>query len=166
MWKKLGSSASIPVDSSPNSISSESVTEMLMDAIRDSSVAKEQLIRHPKDESAQDREQTLHPLLQEYAETVDKCTRSASEFIRCASLLSEARDTYEKLRTLGSEIRRVLASDEEKLSALMDQVQKTADRQLPDESAQSSSERKAPESSKLATISAANGERSKMIKFP
>jgi hypothetical protein len=40
MWKKLGSSASISADSCPDSISSESVIEMLMGAIRDSNVAK------------------------------------------------------------------------------------------------------------------------------
>lgn len=97
---------------------------------------------------------------------MDKCTRSASEFLRCASVLSEAREAYDRLRTLRGEIQKVLSSDEEKLSSLMEQVHKTADTQLPNGSPQSISERKTPESSKIATISVANGERSKMNRFP
>lgn len=166
MWKKLDGSTSLPLNSSSNSMSSESVSEMLMGAIRDSSIAKEQLAADPMPELPQDSEHMLHPMLREYVEVVDKCARSASEFIRCASLVSEARDAYEKLRTLRGEIRRVLAADEEKLSALMDQVQKTADTQVPGEPAQSTVERKAPDSSKIATTSVGNGERGRMIKFP
>jgi hypothetical protein len=166
MWKKLDGSASLPLDSSSNSISSESVSEMLMGAIRDSSVAKEQLAPDPRPELPQDSEHMLHPMLREYVEVVDKCARSASEFIRCASLLSEARDAYEKLRTLRGEIQKVLADDEENLIALMDQVQKTADTQMPGERAQSTFQRKAPDSSNITTVSVGNGERGRMIKFP
>jgi hypothetical protein len=164
MWKNVDSSASSPLNS--NSMSSESVSEMLMGAIRDSGVSKEQLIPNPKPELAQNQEQIVNPMLREYAEALDKCTRSSNEFIRCASVLSEAREAYEKLRTLSSEIRRVLASDEAKVSALMEQVQKIVDTQILGESAQSASERRPPEPSKLATLSVTNGERSKMIKFP
>ena len=165
MWKNLDSSASIPLNSHP-SMSSQSVSEILMGAISESSVAKEQLTRDPKPELAENQEQLLHPMLQEYAEAVDKCTRSANEFVRCASLLSEAREAYEKLRSVSSEIKKVMASDEARLSALMAQVQKTADTQMLGESGQSSSERKNPESSKISSISAANGDRSRMSKFP
>jgi hypothetical protein len=166
MWKNVDSSGSIPLNSHSNSISSESVSEMLMSAIRDSSVSKEQVVPNPKPELAQSQEQLVNPMLREYAEALDKCTRSGNEFIRCASVLSDAREAYEKLRTLSSEIRRVLASDEAKVSALMEQVQKIVDTQMSDESAQSASERRPPEPSKLATLSVTNGERSKMIKFP
>jgi hypothetical protein len=165
MWKNLDSSASIPLNSH-SSMSSQSVSEILMGAISDSSVAKEQLIRDAKPELAENQEQLLHPMLQEYAEAVDKCTRSANEFVRCASLLSEAREAYEKLRSVSGEIKRVMASDEARLSALMAQVQKTADTQMLGESGQSSSERKNPESSKISSISTANGDRSRMSKFP
>ena len=141
-----------------------------MGAISDSSVAKEhakeQLIRDPKPELAENQEQLLHPMLEEYAQAVDKCTRSADEFVRCASLLSEAREAYEKLRNVSGEIKKAMASDEARLSALMAQVQKTADTQMPGESGKSSSERKNPESSKISSISIANGDRSKMSKFP
>lgn len=166
MWKKLEDSGGLPLNSASNSISSESVSEMLMGAIRDSSVAKEQLAPNPRPELPEEWEHMLHPMLREYVEVVDKCARSASEFIRCASLLSEARDSYEKLRALRGEIRRVLAADEEKLIALMDQVQKTADTQVPFERTQFTFERKAPDSSKITTASAGNGERGRMIKFP
>ena len=166
MWKKLGNSASIPLESSLNSISSESVSEMLMSAINNSSVAKEELNLSPESGSSRNGEQTLHPLLRDYADTVEKCTKSASEFVRCASLLSEARNSFDRLGELRSEIRRVLAADEEKLGGLMDEVRKIADAQLPNESAEPTSERKAPESSKIADISAANGEKSKMMRFP
>lgn len=166
MWKKLGNSASIPLESSLNSISSESVSEMLMSAINNSSVAQEELAPNPEHESSRNGGQTLQPLLRDYADTVEKCTKSASEFVRCASLLSEARNSFDRLGELRSEIRRVLAADEEKLGGLMDEVRKIADAQLPDESAEPTSERKAPESSKIADISAANGEKSKMMRFP
>lgn len=165
MGKNLDSSASIPPNSH-SSMSSQSVSEILMGAIRDSNVAKEQFRSDPKPELVENKEQLLHPMLQEYAEALDKCTRSANEFVRCASLLSEARDAYEKLRTLSGEIQRTMASDEARLSALMAQVQKTADTQALGELDQSTAERKGPASSKIASISIADGERSKMSRFP
>ena len=62
MWKKLGNSASIPLESSLNSISSESVSEMLMSAINNSSVAQEELAPNPEHESSRNGGQTLHDL--------------------------------------------------------------------------------------------------------
>jgi hypothetical protein len=166
MWKNLDRSASIPLNSHSSSTSSESVSEILMGAIRGSDLAKEQLGTEPKSDVAQNQEPLWQPMLREYAEAVNKCTKSAHEFVRCASLLSEAREAYDKLCTVRGEIQRVMASDEAKLSALMALVQKTADTQMVGESGQSSPERKAVESSKIASISIANGERSKMTKFP
>src|SRR5690242_188954 len=104
MWKNLDSSASIPPNSH-SSMSSQSVGEILMGAIRDSNVAKEQFMSNPQPELVENKEQLLHPMLQEYADAVDKCTRSANEFVRCASLLSEARAAYEKLRSVSGEIK-------------------------------------------------------------
>ena len=165
MWKNLDGSARIPLNSQSSSMSSDSVSEILMSAIRDSDVAKEQLVTDPKSEVVQNQEPLWQPMLREYAEAVEKCTRSANEFVRCAALLSEAREAYDKLRTVRGEIQRVMASDEAKLSAIMALVQKTADTQMIGESGQST-ERKAPESSKIASISIANGDRTKMTKFP
>lgn len=105
-----------------------------MGAIRDSDVAKEQSITRPKSEVAQNQEPLWQPMLREYADAVEKCTRSANEFVRCASLLSEAREAYEKLRNVRGEIQRVMVSDEAKVSARMALVQRTTGTQMPGES--------------------------------
>lgn len=108
MWKELDDLASVPLDSSSDPVSRDSVSEMLMSAIRNESNEKEQPIANPKPEVAQTQQQFLPPILREYTEAVDKCTKSASEFIRCASLISEAREAYGKLTKASAEIRKFL----------------------------------------------------------
>jgi hypothetical protein len=62
----------------------------------------------------------------QYAEALEKCTKTAAEFIRYASLLSEARQAYQKLLAASDEIRRALDSDEQQVRALMDLAQEKA----------------------------------------
>jgi len=125
MWKKLEEFASVPPKSSSSSQEDDSVTQVLMNAIRDSSYAKEEEKMEEKtgpEPKADPYEQTF----QEYAEAVDQFTKSAKEFIRYAPLLSEARQAYEKLRTASERIRRSLETDEKEFRTLMDLAQDQA----------------------------------------
>jgi hypothetical protein len=163
MWKKPDL-ASPPPDVSSHSLSTESVGEMLMNVVRDASDPKPQPTPAPQSECNKIQQQALLPMLQDYTEAAEKCLKSASEFLRYASLVSEAREAYEKLTRASTEIRRVLDNDEAVFRALMDEVQKMGE--IARNSAESLSERKAPESSKIATMPLASGEKAKMSRFP
>jgi hypothetical protein len=158
MWSKSDAKA-IPPDTSINQPENESITEMLMDAIRESNYAKEQPPEKHEPKLAGDEHHSCGPMFVQYAEAVDKCTKSATEFIRYASLLVEARQAYEKLRAASDEIRRALDSDEQQVRALMDLAQEKAKTHLA--SAESVSGRKPPETSKPEPFIV-----NKMTKFP
>jgi hypothetical protein len=98
MWKRPDNLARIPADSSSNS--AESVNEMLMNVIRQASPAEEEHPTHNPKPDVAHHQQFLPPMFRDYTEAVEKCTKSASEFIGCASLLSEAREAYENLKSL------------------------------------------------------------------
>jgi hypothetical protein len=164
MWKKPDLASPSP-DTSLYSLSTESVGEMLMNVVRDAGNAKTQPTPAPQSECNQIQQQrALLPMLQDYTESVEKCLKSASEFLRYASLISEAREAYEKLTKTRTEIRRVLDNDEAVFRALMDEVQKMGE--IARNSAEPLSERKPPESSKIATLPLASGEKTKMSRFP
>jgi uncharacterized protein YgbK (DUF1537 family) len=116
----------ISPDTSINQLENESITEMLMDAIRESKHATEQPLEEHEPKLAEVEHHSCNPMFVQYTEAVDKCTKSATEFIRYASLLSEARQAYEKLRAASDEIRRALDSDEQQICALMDLAQEKA----------------------------------------
>lgn len=168
MWKKVDQLPGHPFESPSNAnapISDESLGQMLMAVVSSSANGKEQPAPVPKPEVAPDLQQLSTTTVREYAETVEKCTKSASEFLRCASLLSEAREAYEKLRRLREEIRKLLNTDELKIRTLMNQVQHTANVDLPSFSDQYLSERRGPESSKDENI-ISMGEKPRVTKFP
>ena len=157
MWSKTDAKQ-IPAGGSTSQAESESVTEMLMDAIRESSYAKEQIPEKHEPKIAGEERHSREPMFVQYAEALEKCTKSAAEFIRCASLLSEARQAYEKLMAASDEIRRALDSDEQQVRALMDLAQEKAKTHLASESV---SGRKPPETSKPEPFIV-----NKMAKFP
>jgi hypothetical protein len=157
MWKKLDDLASVPSKASPSSQEEDSVTQMLMSAIRDSSHEKEQQTDDPEPKVANDQ------VFQEYAEAVAKFTKSAREFIRCAPLLSEARQAYEKLRSTSEQIRQSLDSDEQQFRILMGLAQDQANVHLAP--AEPPLERKPPEPSKPEPF-VANSDNRKMNIFP
>lgn len=161
MWKKDDDRASIPATSSSN-LDENRISEMLMNAIRDSSHANEPRVDGPEPKVIQNEQDSYPPIFQEYATASDKFTKSAKEFIRCTALLSEARQAYETLRTAGEQIRKVLDSDERQFRALMDLAQDQAKVHLG--STESPSGRKPPESSKLEPFVVNSG--TKMSKFP
>jgi hypothetical protein len=163
MWKKPDL-ASPPPDVSSHSLSTEAVGEMLMNVVREASNREPQLTPAPELECNQIHQQALLPMLQDYTEAAEKCLKSASEFLRYASLVSETREAYEKLTRASTEIRRVLDNDEAVFRALMDEVQKMGETAR--NSTESLSERKAPESSKIATMPLASGEKTRMSRFP
>lgn len=165
MWKKIDQLPVNPFESASTPISDESLGQMLMAVVSSSANGKEQPGSTPIPEVAQDRQQVLTTTLQDYAQTVEKCTNSASEFLRCASLLSEARESYEKLRRLREEIRKLLDTDEVKLRTLIEQVQQTASVDLPSSSCQSVPERRGPESSRAEDV-ISKIEKPKLMKFP
>jgi hypothetical protein len=132
---------------------------MLMDAIRESSYAKEQLPEKLEPKLVGDEHHSCEPMFVQYAEAVHKCTKSVTEFIRCASLLSEARQAYEKLRAASDEVRRTLDSDEQQVRALMDLAQEKAKILLT--GAEPVSGRKPPEASRPEPFIV-----NKMTKFP
>jgi soluble cytochrome b562 len=125
MWKKLEEFASVPPEPTSSSQEDGSVTQMLMNAIRDSSHAKKEEKKEEKTGPELKADPYEHTF-QEYAEAVDQFTKSAKEFIRYAPLLSEARQAYEKLRTASERIRRSLESDEKQFRTLMDLAQDQA----------------------------------------
>ena len=164
MWKKADQLPS-SLDSASNSADpiSEEVGRMLMAVVSKSTREQEQLASVSKPEVAQELKFLSATTMREYAQTLEKCTKSASEYLRCASLLCEARDSYDKLRRLSDEIRKLLDTEEMKLRSLMDQVQKTANE--PSISGQSVSERRGPESFKAENV-IANGEKPRVTRFP
>ena len=115
MWSKSDPKP-IPPNASINQPENESIAEMLMSAIRESNHAEEPPLEHPEPKFAEDEYHACGPMFVQYAEAFDKCTKSATEFIRCASLLSEARQAYERLRAASDEIRRALDSDEQQFA--------------------------------------------------
>jgi DNA repair exonuclease SbcCD ATPase subunit len=168
MWKKLDPLPGMPfepVSNPPSPIPDEPLGQMLMAVVSGGANGKEQLAAVPTPEVGQDLQQLSTTTLREYAQTVEKCTNSASEFLRCASLVSEARESYEKLTRLSAKIRKLLDADELKLRTLMDQVQQTANIDLPSISGQSVSERRGPESSKAENV-VSTGEKRKLTRFP
>lgn len=144
MWKKLEDLASAPSKPSSANPEEDSVTQMLMSAIRDS--GQEKLQQPQQIDDPQRKMSGNEQTFQEYSEAVDKFTRSAREFIRCAPLLSEARQAYEKLRSTSEQIRRSLDSDEQQFKILMGLAQDQANVHLAP--AESPLERKPPEPSK------------------
>jgi hypothetical protein len=165
MWKKADQLPGT-LDSASNSADpiSEEVGRMLMAVVSKSTREQEQLASVvSKPEVAQELQLLSTTTIREYAQTLEKCTKSASEYLRCASLLCEARDSYDKLRRLSDEIRKLLDTEEMKLRSLMDQVQKTANE--PSISGQSVSERRGPESFKAENV-IANGEKPRVTRFP
>src|SRR6185437_10719270 len=107
MWSKSDPKP-IPPNASINQPENESVAEMLMSAIRESNHTEEPPLEHPEPKLAEDEHHSCGPMFVQYEEAIHKCTKSATDFIRCASLLSEARQAYEKLRAASDEIRRAL----------------------------------------------------------
>jgi uncharacterized membrane protein YccC len=142
MWSN-SDAKSIPPDASINQPENESITEMLMSAIRESSHAREQPLKEYEPKLAEVEHHSCGSMFVQYEEAIEKCTRSASGFIRCASLLSEARQAHEKLRAASTEIRRTLDSDEQQVRALMDLAQEKAKILLAE--AEAASGRKPPE---------------------
>jgi DNA repair exonuclease SbcCD ATPase subunit len=134
-----------------------------MAVVSKSTREQEQLASVSKPEVAQELQLLSTTTIREYAQTLEKCTKSASEYLRCASLLCEARDSYDKLRRLSDEIRKLLDTEEMKLRSLMDQVQKTANE--PSISGQAVTERRGPESFKAESV-IANGEKPRVTRFP
>jgi len=166
MWKKADPLPGT-LDSASNSADpiSEEVGRMLMAVVSKSTREQEQLASVSKPEVAQELQLLSTTTIREYAQTLEKCTNSASEYLRCASLLCEARDSYDKLRRLSDEIRKLLDTEETKLRSLMDRVQKTANGDSPSISGQSVSERRGPESFKAENV-IANGEKPRLTRFP
>ena len=159
MWKKLDDLESVPPNPSSSKQEEDSVTQMLMSAIRGVSQQKEQQIDNPEPKVGRDEE-----AFQEYAEAVDQFTKSAKEFIRCAPLFSEARQAYEKLRTTSERIRKSLDSDEQQFRILMDLAKDQANVHLAP--TQSSLEGKKPPESSRPEPFIVNGDGKKMTKFP
>ena len=158
MWSKSDPKP-IPPNASIKQPENESITEMLMSAIRESNPGEEQALEDHEPKLAADEHHSCGPMFVQYAKSVDKCTKSATEFIRCASLLSEARQAYEKLREAGDEIRRALDSDEQQIRTLLDLAQEKAKIHLA--AAESVSGRKPPELSRPEPFIV-----NKMTKFP
>jgi hypothetical protein len=137
--------------------------EMLMDIVRAANSPEPQAPPTPESECNQTDQQPLLPMLQDYTESAEKCLQTATEFLRQA-LIPQAVEAYEKLIKTRAEIRRVLDKDETVFRALMDEVQKVGE--LARKPAESLSERKPAESSKIATMPLASGNNTRMTKFP
>jgi hypothetical protein len=137
---------------------------MLMDIVRPANSAEPQAPPAPESECNQTDQQPLLPMLQDYTESAEKCLQTANEFLRQASLVPQALEAYEKLIKTRAEIRRVLDKDETVFRALMDEVQKFGE--IARKPAESLSERKPAESSKIATMPLASGDNPRMSKFP
>ena len=168
MWKKVDQLPGNPFESPSNpnaSISDESLGQMLMAVVSSSAKGKEQPALVPNPEVAPDLQQLSTTTVREYTETVEKCAKSPSEFLRCASLLAIAHEAHEKLRRLREEIRKLLNTDEMKIRTLMDQVQQAANLDLPSVSGQYVSERIGPESCK-AENAMSKGEKPRLTRFP
>ena len=163
MWKKPSLPNRAP-DSSSDSLSAESMGEMLMDIVRPAKSAEPQAPPAPECECNQTDQQPLLPMLQDYTESAEKCLQTANEFLRQASLVPQALEAYEKLIKTRAEIRRVLDKDETVFRALMDEVKRMGE--IARSSTESLSERKPAESSKIATMPIASGDKTRMSKFP
>ena len=163
MWKKPNTSSPAP-DSSSDSLSAESMGEMLMTIVRAADSPEPQAPPALQSECNQTDQRALLPMLQDYTESAEKCLQTASEFLRQASLIPQALQAYEKLIKTRAEIRRVLDKDETVFRALMDEVKRTGE--IARNSTESLSERKPAESSNIATMPQASGDNIRMSKFP
>jgi hypothetical protein len=163
MWQKPSLPNPAP-DSPSDSLSAESMGEMLMDIVRAANNAEPQPAPAPASECNPTEQQALLPMLQDYTQSAERCLQSASEFLRQASLMREALEAYEKLIKTRAEIRRVLDKDETVFRALMDEVKRIGE--IARNSTESLSERKPVESSNIATMPLASGDNIRMSKFP
>jgi hypothetical protein len=163
MWQKPSLPNPAP-DSPSDSLSAESMGEMLMDIVRAANSPEPQAPPALQSECNQTDQQALLPMLQDYTESAEKCLQTASEFLRQASLIPQALEAYEKLIKTRAEIRRVLDKDETVFRALMDQVKRIGE--IAHTSTESLSERKPAESSKIATMPLASGDNARMSRFP
>jgi hypothetical protein len=163
MWKKPNLPNPAP-DSSSDSLSAESMGEMLMDIVRAANNGEPQPAPAPASECNPTKQQALLPMLQDYTESAEKCLQTASEFLRHASLMPQALEAYEKLIKTRAEIRRVLDKDETVFRALMDEVKRIGE--IARNSTESLSQRKPAEPSKIATMPIASGDNTRMSKFP
>jgi len=163
MWKKPSLPNAGP-DSSSDSLSAESMGEMLMDIVRPANSAEPQASPAPESECNQTDQEPLLPMLQDYTQSAEKCLQTTSEFLRQASLIPQALEAYEKLIKTRAEIRRVLDKDETVFRAIMDEVKRMGE--IARHSTESLSERKPAESSKIATMPIGSAENTRMSKFP
>jgi hypothetical protein len=176
MWKKLDEANSRSGSSSNQApeMSEESISEMLMGAIRDSNLGHEkELPQADLQEKSKTEVAGLQPqpisasTLGAYTEAVKKFTKSATAFIECLPLLSEAREAYEEATRASTELRKVLDSGDENLHALMNQLAQMANAQLVNAPMlKSISDRKKPEPSKLEAMQVIEEARAKIKRFP
>ena len=96
-----------------------------------------------------------------------KFTKSASAFIEQLPLLAEAREAYEDATRASMDLRKVLDSGDENLRTLMTHLEQMANIHLVNVPAvKSTTERRKPESSKLAPVRTAEELKGGMKRFP
>jgi hypothetical protein len=179
MWKKLENFASSRTDADPNqapnlndALDSESLEDPWLVGKQD---ADPEFEGNPHNEIAPEQSAIPQPQVEQappatlgaYTEAVKKFTKSASAFIEQLPLLAEAREAYEQATRASMELRKVLDSGDENLRTLMTHLEQMANIHLVNVPAvKSMSERRKPESSKLAPVRAGEELKSGMKRFP
>ena len=174
MWKKLDTTASSSSETgspAPEN-TQDTIDEMLMGIIRNNHRGTESSLPESQPESAavqqeQVQQQLSSATLDAYTQAVRKFTKSASAFIECLPLLTEARAAYEEAAKASSELRKVLDSGDDNLRALMNQLQQMAGVQIGDGSTfKLISDRKKPEPIKVENPQGNEEARLKLKRFP
>lgn len=174
MWKKLDTSASSRGDlGSPSADNPpDTIDEMLMGIIRDNHRDTNPSLQESQPEVAagqpeQVQQQLSSSTLDAYTQAVRKFTKSASAFIECLPLLTEARAAYEEAAKASAELRKVLDSGDDNLRALMNQLQQMAGVQIGDgQTFKLITDRKKPEPSKIENAQGSDEARLKLKRFP
>jgi hypothetical protein len=179
MWKKLENFASSRTDADPNqapnlndALDSQSLEDPWLVGKQDADPAFEGI---PQEEIAPEHSAIPQPPVEQappatlgaYTEAVKKFTKSASAFIEQLPLLAEAREAYEDATRASMDLRKVLDSGDENLRTLMTHLEQMANIHLVNVPAvKSTTERRKPESSKLAPVRTAEELKGGMKRFP
>jgi exonuclease VII small subunit len=92
--------------------------------------------------------------LTEYTEAVEEFSSSAAEFLSRVSLLTDARDAYQRAMAVSTELRQVLDTGDETLRIVMGQLEQAVNIQL----SQATSDKKQADAVKVET-NTSNGDK-------
>jgi hypothetical protein len=161
MWKKQEGDA----DAQPEFALQRmpDLESVLIEAHRDREAEKGKLASNPQKSFADGQTQQSSPAtMATYTDAVNEFTRNATAFIEQLSLLTKARDAYERAMRTSEELRKVLDAGDESLRALMTPLEQVINLHV----VVSASDRKKPELAKVEPIRETDEATDRVKRFP